>query len=117
MSDRFTDATVAYQGYGRGISLKTISDLNRIVTQGLKPDLTICLDIGVQKGLQRAGFNQSHDRLESEGIEFHRKVKQGYRSLARKEPRRIKVINVSGSPEKISLRIKAYVDELLERKG
>ena len=117
ISDRFMDATVAYQGFGRGISRDLITALNQIATRGTKPDLTICIDLGARKGLKRAGVRSSYDRVESEGIDFHSKVRRGYLSLAKKEPRRIKLINGTGSPHKISLTIKKHIDGLIAGRG
>ncbi len=95
--ERYTDATVAYQGYGRGIDLKIINILNKIATEGIKPDLTIYLDIASEEGLKKARRKEDFadgDRIEKESIEFHQKVRRGYLISARKEPRRIKVIPI-----------------------
>lgn len=100
--DRFTDATVAYQGFGRGISLKTIAALNRIASGGLRPGLTIYLDVPVSDGLRKArGLTKDSfkagpggDRLEREKLPFHRRVRAGYLAQASKEPRRIKVVRI-----------------------
>ena len=115
--DRFIDATVAYQGFGRGISLKLIDNLNRLVTQGIKPDLTICLDLGPCKGLSRAkskyakkGNSRKGDRLEKEDISFHRRVRKGYLALAKKEPDRVKVVKVVSPVSRTYSLIKKYVD-------
>jgi len=91
--ERYTDATVAYQGFGRGIDIKTISQLNRIATFNLIPDLTILFDCDINKGLSRASV-RGKDRLEKEDILFHRRVKNGYDWLVKKYPSRIKLIDV-----------------------
>ena len=114
LSDRFSDATMAYQGYGRGISKKWIKQINKIATRGLKPDLTIVLDLEPGLGLKRVrrlkkGADRV-DRLEREALSFHNRVRQGYLELARKEPRRIKVIKVSGVKE-----TQAKIRELVSR--
>lgn len=114
ISDRFLDATVAYQGSGRGINKKLIIALNRIATSGIKPDLTICLDIGLGKGLRRAKSKDTRDRLEEEGISFHSRVRRGYLDLARKEPGRIKIIKVVSPPVETYRRIKSCVDTFLK---
>jgi len=98
--DRFTDATIAYQGYARGLDVTVIRKLNRIATFGIEPDLTIYLDISPEKGLNKArgikkDFVKPCDRLEGEGISFHRLVRKGYLALAKSEPRRIKVIRTA----------------------
>lgn len=94
--ERFTDATVAYQGYGRKLSLPMIKTLNTIATQGLVPDLTICLDISPQSGLKKAvsknHFSSQGDRLEQEPASFHARVRQGYLKLHKENPKRIKLI-------------------------
>ena len=93
--DRFHDATVAYQGYGAGLDLKLIEPAGRLATGGLKPDLTILLDVETGLGLRRAGVK---DRMETKSLRFHKRVRQGYLKMAKKEPRRIRVIRTSGSP-------------------
>lgn len=99
LSDRFSDATMAYQGYGRGISKKLIKEINKIASRGLKPDLTIVLDLEPGLGLKRVRRLKKRadriDRLEREALSFHTRVRQGYLALARKEPRRIKVVKVT----------------------
>ena len=86
LCDRFTDATIAYQGFARGLSLKLIDNLNTIATGGLKPDLTFLFDLSPKIGLNRATKrNPTKDRIESEKIAFHEKVRKGYLTLARKK--------------------------------
>lgn len=92
--DRFNDATLAYQGYAGGIDKKVIMDIARIVTKGVWPSITFLLDIDAEKGLKRAG--KSRDRIERRSILYHKKVRNGYLALARKEPKRIKVISAVG---------------------
>ncbi|MBM4129258.1 MAG: dTMP kinase [Nitrospira sp.] len=101
ITDRFSDSTVAYQGYGRGIDLNLIHHLEHIVTEGLKPDITLLLDLDVETGLRRnRGINKT-DRLELEDIAFHEKVRNGYIEIAGKEPERIKLIDASKSIEMV----------------
>ncbi|HQB94499.1 MAG TPA: dTMP kinase [Candidatus Omnitrophota bacterium] len=92
--DRFEDSTLAYQGYGRGIPLPLIREVSRLVRGTLRPDLTFVLDIDIKKGLSRGG---RHDRIEREAFSFHQKVRRGFLALARKEPRRVIVVD-SGQP-------------------
>jgi dTMP kinase len=106
--DRFSDATFAYQGYGRSIDLASIQKLNEIATQRLKPDITVLLDLDVDIGIRRALSAKKEfagcsngDRMEQQYKKFHRSVREGYLQLARKEPNRIKVVPVSGSIEEI----------------
>lgn len=101
ITDRFSDSTVAYQGYGRGIDLNLIHHLEHIVTEGLKPDITLLLDLDVETGLRRnRGINKT-DRLELEDIAFHEKVRNGYIEIAGKEPERIKLIDASKGIEAV----------------
>jgi dTMP kinase len=92
--DRFTDATLAYQGYAGGMDLKAIENIAGIVTKGLKPDITFLLDIDARAGLLRAG--RSKDRMERKSILYHNKVRNGYLSIAKKEPKRVKVLSSRG---------------------
>lgn len=101
ITDRFSDSTTAYQGYGRGIDLMLLETLDGIVTGGLKPDLTLLLDIDVETGLKRNRGANKVDRLELEDIDFHNKVRSGYLELARKKPERIKVIDASGDTKTV----------------
>ena len=91
--DRFTDATLAYQGYAGGMDIKVINNIDSIVTKGLKPDITFLLDIDAKAGLLRAG--RSKDRMERKSILYHNKVRNGYLSIAKKEPGRVKVISAA----------------------
>lgn len=110
--DRFTDATLAYQGYGRGLDLRTIRELNRTAADGLVPDLTIYLDIPAESGLKKAKtLKHGGDRLEREALSFHRRVREGYLALAKKEPRRIVTIKTASSKEETHSRIKAAVSK------
>lgn len=93
--DRYTDATMAYQGWGRGLNVEDIKCLNKIATGGLMPDLTIFLDIGTKAGLVRTAqkaIKNGLDRLESESVQFHKRVRKGYIRLAELEPKRICVV-------------------------
>jgi dTMP kinase len=113
ITDRFSDSTIAYQGYGRGIDLNLISSIERAVTGGLRPDITILLDLDVEIGLKRnRGINKT-DRLELEDIEFHKKVRSGYLEIAAKEPERIKVIDASQNIEVIHNRIVGIVTDFI----
>ena len=93
--DRFTDATYAYQGFGRGMDSTLIAHLERLVQAELRPDLTLILDIPVEIGLQRASQRSAPDRFEREQTEFFERVRQGYLSIAANEPQRCVVIDAS----------------------
>ena len=99
LCDRHIDSTVAYQGYGRGLDIERINMLNDIATNGEKPDLTFVFDIDVETSMKRVGTEK--DRLESAGIEFHNRVRNGYLELAKQEPKRIKVLDATKSIEEI----------------
>jgi len=101
ITDRFTDSTLAYQGYGRGLDLQLIDSIDLIATGRLKPDITLLLDLDVQTGLKRnRGINKT-DRLELEDVPFHERVRNGYHMLAAKEPTRIKLISVTAGIDEI----------------
>jgi len=121
---RFTDATITYQGYGRGFNRELLKTMNSIATGGVMPDLTLLIDIDVRTGLRRAfGVEKAEakagegDRLESEDIGFHERVRYGYLELAKAEPERIRVIDGSGTVEQVSAAIRREVDALLSREG
>ncbi len=120
LCDRFTDSTIAYQGYGRGIDLKTIETLNRIATDGLSPTITLLFDIDPKIALQRASLRKKTDagkvdeeRFEKEGLEFQKRVRQGFQELAEKNPGRIKVIDAGRTPEEIHLDVITHLKKLL----
>ncbi len=107
--DRFLDSTVAYQGYGLGMSVHLINSLGHFVTQGIHPDLTLLLDVPVKKGLShRAGIS---DRIEQRSIAYHNRVRQGYFKLAKLDPARIKVIKVAADKNITQERIRKAIAE------
>ena len=110
--DRFADSTTAYQGYGRGLDLTLVKSVNNAAVQGLKPDLTIFLDLPVEAGLARKRGTKQ-DRFERENIAFHRKVREGYLKLAEAEPGRWLVVDAAQSREKIARIIWQKVSQLL----
>ena len=120
LCDRFSDATVAYQGYGRGIDLRVVESLNRLTSQGIKPDITFLLDcpshLGLKRALQRnRTLNREREgRFEKEKIQFHHRVRRGYLSIAKKEPNRVKVIDTREGEDKVFEKILKIVDELIK---
>lgn len=110
--DRFTDATLAYQGYAGGVGLKVINNIAGIVTKGLKPDITFLLDIDAKIGLLRTG--RSKDRMERKSILYHNKVRNGYLAIARKEPERVKVISATGGIKETQEIIRKILNTKLE---
>ena len=103
LCDRHTDSTVAYQGYGRGLDLEQIALLNKIATGGLKPDLTIVLDVDVETSQKRVGAEK--DRMESAGVEFFERVRKGFLEIAKQEPDRVKVVDSKQTIEEIHKQI------------
>ena len=99
LCDRHTDSTVAYQGYGRQLDIEQIKKLNEIAVNGLKPDLTIIFDIDIETSMQRVG--KTKDRMESAGMDFFNRVRNGYLAIAKEEPNRVKVINSADTIERI----------------
>ena len=114
LCDRFTDATYAYQGYGRGISLEKISSLENWVQGELRPDLTLLMDLPVEMGMERAGKRSAPDRFESEAWDFFERIRQGYLSIAAEQSSRVKVIDASQDlhdvQEKVRAAIEAFVN-------
>ncbi len=106
LCDRFTDSSVAYQGYGRGIAPDAIRTLEDLFCRGLRPDLTIILDIDPATGMNRArarnrAAQEKDTRFEEEGLEFFRRVRQGYEEIARQEPGRVRLIDGKGSVDEV----------------
>jgi dTMP kinase len=120
LCDRFSDATLAYQGYGRGLDRDMIKTLDRLVTDGIRPDLTILLDIDAAAGVSRArGRNstlglEGEARFENEELAFHDRVRQGYLALARAEPHRFRLVEASAPPDIIQNTLRVLVEELLQ---
>ncbi len=114
VSERFSDSTLAYQGYGRQLDMKVISSLNSIATKGIAPDLTILIDLPVdvaQGRIEQRGTPP--DRLESEDREFHCRVKKGYLEIARIEPQRVIIIDGSRGVESVWGEVKKVIWERL----
>lgn len=111
LCDRHTDSTVAYQGYGRELNLKQIHYLNNIATNNIKPDITFILDIDVETSLERIGKNR--DRMESAGIDFFNRVRNGYIEISKQEPNRAKLINGKNSIEEIKNQIIEMLNEII----
>jgi dTMP kinase len=120
ISDRFTDSTRAYQGYGHKFSLDTIETVNNFVLGDFKPDITFLLDIDVEKGLARSGrrmaaealhIKQTEDRFENMGNDFHKRLHDGFLDIAKKDPHRVRVIDASATPDEIAAKIQKLVTE------
>jgi len=114
ISDRYTDATVAYQGYGRGLDIRWIENLNKKVTRGLLPDLTFLLDIDPKVMSERG---KAEDRIEQEDFLFYTRVRQGYLQIAKSFPERVKLLNGRKEPQQISLEIRKILENLFSHQG
>jgi dTMP kinase len=117
LCDRYTDSTLAYQGYGRGLSLDHLRAVNHIATSGLQPHFTLLFDLPPEAGLARKAGERLRDRIGDEGLEFHRRVREGYLALAKREPKRIALIDASDPPASVTeaawKRLQAFLDHLL----
>jgi dTMP kinase len=111
ITDRFTDSTVAYQGYARGIDLTIINTLNEIVVPDMKPYLTFLLDLDVEEGLRRNRNIRKEDRFELETLEFHNRVRNGFLQIAKEEPERVKIVDASKNTEEVSQQIIKIMEE------
>jgi dTMP kinase len=119
--DRFTDSTLAYQGYGRGISLRLIHSLDRVLTGSFRPDLTVLLDVAADEGLGRAQRRnrarrnlRKEARFENETLQFHERVRKGYLAMARREPDRYVVVAADGSRALVHERVWEQVQERVD---
>lgn len=112
LCDRHTDSTITYQGYGRQLNIQEIKKLNDIAVNGLKPDLTIVFDIDIETSMQRVG--KTKDRMESAGMEFFNRVRNGYLAIAKDEPNRVKVINSADTIENIHTKVVELVEEVIK---
>lgn len=108
--DRFTDSTIAYQGYGHGFDLSVIHGVAQLALSGFAPDITFLLDIPVEEGVRRsmlqknkaAGLENTEDRFEKMDLSFHERLRQGFLTIAREEPARVRVIDAARDPESVT---------------
>jgi dTMP kinase len=118
LCDRFVDATYAYQGYGRSIDLGIIETFNRLVTKGVRPNLTVLLDCDVDQALKRKlAANHQMDRFEREDISFHRKIREAYLKLAKEDSKRFFLVGPSLDAEGTHRVIREKVESLLQSHG
>lgn len=118
--DRFTPSTVAYQGYGRGIPLEAVDQVNRLATAGLEPDLILLLDMPPEEGLRRAASRRDQEgdrRFEEEPLSFHQKVHRGYLELAKAEPGRWLVLDATLPVERVADLIWQRVEPLVRSRA
>ena len=116
LCDRFTDASYAYQGGGRGIPVGFIQQIEAVSTEGMRPDLTLLLDLPVIQGIERSvGRGQGSDRFEEQDLEFKQRVRQAYLNRQGDEPNRIRMIDATKSVESVHTQIWDLVSNLIER--
>jgi dTMP kinase len=119
LCDRFTDSSTAYQGYGRGLPLESIMALEKLLCHGVRPDLTLMLDIDAATSIERTGVRnrkvrQPDTRFEQESRQFFERVREGYLAIARQEPQRVRLIEGSKSIEQVAATIRSAVDDFLQ---
>ncbi|MCU7845790.1 MAG: dTMP kinase [Candidatus Thiodiazotropha sp. (ex Monitilora ramsayi)] len=117
LCDRFTDASYAYQGAGRGIARERIAKLEDYVQGDLRPDLTLLLDLPVETGLERAGNRSAPDRFEKEAVGFFERVRRGYLQIAADEPERVRIIDASPALEQVQQQISTVLQDYLATDG
>jgi dTMP kinase len=126
ISDRYADATVAYQGAGRGFAPELIAQIVQLATEGLKPDLTLLFDVSITESVSRttrrstgknAATKGGRDRLDIENAEFHTRVRDAYLKIAAAEPERIKIIDSSGPVEQTQEQVKELIVSFLRSRG
>lgn len=115
--DRYADSFFAYQGYGRGLDIPTLTALNDAAAGGLAPDITLLLGLSPDAGLKRAARRGASDRMEQEQMNFHRRLSDGYMQLAAADPRRIKRIDAAQAPDQVQADIRAALLPLLRERG
>jgi len=116
ISDRYADATVAYQGYGQGMDVQTIRELNMLATGGILPDLTLVLDLDPVAGMRRIR-GRALDAFEKMDLDFHRRVREGYLEIARGDKNRVVVLDADRDPDALHADVVRVVAELLARRG
>lgn len=114
LCDRYGDSTLAYQGYGHGLDLDTLRAMLHFATGGLKPDLTILLDVDVMTGLKRKKIKEEWNRLDAFELSFHERVRAGYHILAGHDPERWKIVDASQRPEQVQEQIRMLVLDAIE---
>jgi len=117
LCDRYGDSTLAYQGYGHGLDMDRLRSMLQFATAGLKPDLTILLDVDVLTGLKRKKAKDEWNRLDAFELSFHERVRTGYHELAAEEPDRWRIVDASESAECVQTEIRKLVLQTLENKS
>lgn len=115
--DRFADSSTAYQGYGRGMDLKMVKALNQFAVDGFWPKLTLVLDLPVEKGFSRAKCRRRNfDRMETQALKFHRRVRQGFKAIAKADPERVKLLDGSQPPDVIHAAVRQLVLSAMKKR-
>ncbi|HSS99466.1 MAG TPA: dTMP kinase [Terriglobales bacterium] len=117
LCDRYADSTLAYQGYGHRVDLKHLEEIVTFATGGLKPDLTLFLDISVEEGLKRRNSGGDWNRLDDYDLEFHRRVRDGYMKLIAAEPNRWVKVDAALSPEAVAVNLERIALERLKQRA
>ncbi len=115
LCDRFSDSTLAYQGYARGLTVSMLERLNRLATHTITPDLTLLLDLPVATGLARRRSATNQNRLDRESLRFHQKVRAGFLDLVKRHPKRIKVVSARASKETVARAVARIVAPMLSK--
>ena len=116
LCDRYADSTIAYQGYGHRVNLEQLHAIVNFATGGLKPDLTLLLDLDVEVGLQRRQSDGDVNRLDAFELEFHRRVREGYHKLAAAEPERWVIVDANQPPESVQAAVRAIIFKRLAKR-
>ncbi len=116
VTDRFSDSTTAYQGYGRGIDLGLLDTLDLVSTGRMRPDITILLDVDAAVGLKRNREADKSDRIELEDISFHERVRKGFIAIASKDGERVRLVDCSGSLEEVQGEVRRIIGAFLEKR-
>ena len=111
--DRFSDSTLAYQGYGRGLNIEELEIFNEFVTSGLTPDLTFLFDLPVKQGLARRQKTRNQNRMDRESLSFHERVRRGFLALALKYPKRLKVLDGRSHTDIIALEVQTITRKIM----
>ncbi|MCC2641993.1 MAG: tmk [Nitrospira sp.] len=116
LCDRFSDSTLAYQGYARGLDLTTLRILNRLATRAITPDLTLLFDLPVATGLARRRTTAETNRLDRESLRFHRKVRAGFLDVAKRDPKRVKIIPARAAKDSVARSVVQAIAKVLNRR-
>jgi dTMP kinase len=116
LCDRFNDSTIAYQGAARGLGMENVGDFCQFITQGLDPDITFYLDIDPKIGLTRASKDRAQDKIESEKIAFHEKIRDAYRIIQQHQPKRVKLLDATKTAGEVFDEAVQQLQQLIRKK-